>query len=271
MADETTPSPPSAPGPPPGPAADVVLEAQDVRKHYGGLYAVDGVNLQIRQGSFTAIIGPNGAGKSTLFNVLAGSEAATSGRILLFGKEIGGVPTHRRARLGLVRTFQQARPLSRMTVLENLLLAPTPQAGERWWMPLVAFPRVASEERALRAKAEEALGFFELSALRDEYAGALSGGQKKLLARALMTEPKVMLLDEPLAGVNPTLARKILDKVETLRRDRGITFVLVEHDLETVFTRCEPILVMANGRLLAHGSAAEIRANREVVAAYLGG
>ncbi|HEX2021195.1 MAG TPA: ATP-binding cassette domain-containing protein, partial [Candidatus Thermoplasmatota archaeon] len=160
-----------------------------------------------------------------------------------------------------------------MTVRENLMLAPDGQLGERAWAPLFASPRVLAQEKAIAARAEETLAFLELTRVADAYAGQLSGGQRKLLelARALMREPRLVLLDEPMAGVNPTLARKLMDKIETLRRERGITFLLVEHDLETVFTRCDPIVVMAHGHVLAQGDAAAIRANAEVVNAYLGG
>jgi branched-chain amino acid transport system ATP-binding protein len=159
-----------------------------------------------------------------------------------------------------------------MTVKENLMLAPDGQLGEHAWASLFAGPLVRSQEAALAKKADETISFFELDRVRDEYAGSLSGGQKKLLelARCLMRDPKLVLLDEPMAGVNPTLARKLMDKIDQLRRDRGITFVLVEHDLETVFTRCSPIVVMANGRMLTMGDAATVRANADVIEAYLG-
>ncbi len=252
---------------------EVVLEAIDVAKHFGGLRAVDGMTLDVRRGTLAGIIGPNGAGKSTFFNVLAGFYRPTSGRVYLNGEDVTRLGPHGRVRRGLARTFQLTRPFARMTVEENLRLAPGGQSGERWWAPLLAYPRVAAEEEHVAAKARETLEFFELAHLATQYAGALSGGQKKLLeiARALMTDPVVVLLDEPMAGVNPTLARKIMDKVDALRRERGVTFVLVEHDLDTVFTRCAPIVVMAQGKRLAAGDAAAIRANRDVVDAYLGG
>lgn len=252
--------------------SDPVLVAEDVKRHFGGCLAVDGVSLQVERGTFPALIGPNGAGKTTLFQCLAGALPATSGRILLEGRDVTRLPAFARARRGLSRTFQIAKPLPRLTVEENVRLAAPAQLGERWWAPLLARHRVEAQEQALAQKVEEWLRFFDLWELRGEFAGALSGGQKKLLelARCLMTEPRVVLLDEPLAGVNPTLALKILEKVEALRRGRGITFLLVEHDMEAVFRHCDPILVMANGRLLAQGSADEIRANPAVIDAYLG-
>lgn len=254
-------------------ANDIILETFDIKKHFGGLRAVDGMTLRIARGTLTGIIGPNGAGKSTYFSVLAGQYPATSGRILLKGEDVTRLPAHRRARRGLARTFQLTRALARLTVLENLMLAPDEQLGERVFAPLAAAPTVTAQEEALEAKARETLEFFGLTRVADAYAGSLSGGQKKLLelARALMREPDVVLLDEPMAGVNPTLARKLMDMIDQLRRERGITFVLVEHDLETVFERCSPIVVMANGKMLAMGDAAEIRANADVVEAYLGG
>ncbi|HLE96567.1 MAG TPA: ABC transporter ATP-binding protein [Candidatus Thermoplasmatota archaeon] len=240
---------------------------------FGGLRAVDGMDLAVRRGTLTAIIGPNGAGKTTLFNLLAGAYRPTTGRVELLGEDVTRLPAYARARRGLARTFQITRSLQRMTVLENLLLAPGPQVGERLVAPLFLAPRVAREAEAVRAKADAALRLFELESLKDEYAGALSGGQRKLLelARALMADPRVVLLDEPMAGVNPTLARRLLDMLERVRAERDVTFVLVEHDLETVFARCDPIVVMAHGRKLAEGTAEEIRADPEVVEAYLGG
>ena len=253
--------------------ADVILETVDLHKHFGGLKAVDGMTLQVHRGTLTGIIGPNGAGKSTYFSLLAGQYRPTSGRVVLRGEDVTRLPAHRRARLGLARTFQLTRALGRMTVLENLMLAPDGQLGERVWAPLTAAPRVAQQEAKLEAKARETLDLFGLAPLADAYAGSLSGGQKKLLelARALMRDPQIVLLDEPMAGVNPTLARKLMDKIEQLRRERGITFLLVEHDLETVFERCDPIVVMANGRMLTMGDAATVRSNAEVIEAYLGG
>ena len=253
--------------------SDVILAARDVRMHFGGLRAVDGMDLQVERGSLTGIIGPNGAGKTTFFNVLAGMLRPTSGEITFLGQDVTKLPAHRRCNLGLARTFQITRPFQRMSVLENLLVGAPSQAGERMWGPLLAGPAVTKQEDELRVRAADLLAFFGLERLADEYAGALSGGQKKLLelARALMTEPKLILLDEPMAGVNPTLARKIMERIETLRRERGLTFLLIEHDLETVFRHCDPIVVMAQGKELAVGNAEQIRANREVIDAYLGG
>lgn len=250
-----------------------ILATRGVSKHFGGLKAVEDVTLSIRRGSLTGIIGPNGAGKSTYFNLLAGYYLPTRGAVEFEGKDVTRLPAHRRARLGMARTFQITRALARLSVRENLMLAPDGQVGERFWAPLLAGPKVREDEAALARRADEMLAFFEMTRVADSFAGELSGGQRKLLelARCLMREPTLVLLDEPMAGVNPTLARKLMDKIEQLRVERGITFLLVEHDLETVFTRCDPIVVMANGRLLTMGDAATIRADREVVEAYLGG
>jgi branched-chain amino acid transport system ATP-binding protein len=253
--------------------APAILEAHDIHVNFGGLRAVEGMGVRVRPGTLTGIIGPNGAGKTTFFNVLAGNQRPTSGRVLLEGRDITHAPPHVRARLGLGRTFQITRPIARMSVADNLRLAAPRQRGEAAWAPLLARPRVQQQEASLEPRVRDTLRFFQLEDLADAYAGALSGGQKKLLelARTLMADPKVVLLDEPLAGVNPTLARQILEKLDTLRREQGRTFVLIEHDLETVFARCDPILVMANGRLLAEGDAESLRANPQVVEAYLGG
>ena len=253
--------------------SEPILRTRDVKKHFGGLKAVDGVTLDVQRGALTGIIGPNGAGKSTYFNLLAGFYPVSSGRIWYHDADVTKLPAYRRARRGMARTFQITRALQRMTVRENLMLAPDGQLGERVLAPVTAAPRVREQEKALQAKADDTLAFFELSSLADAYAGSLSGGQKKLLelARCLMRDPDLVLLDEPMAGVNPTLARKLMDKIDQLRRERGITFLLVEHDLETVFERCDPIVVMASGKVLAQGDAAAIRSNAEVISAYLGG
>ena len=252
---------------------DIILRAEGLTKHFGGLHAVEHVDLAVRRATLTAIIGPNGAGKSTFFDLLAGALHPTAGRVSFRGSDVTRLPAHRRARLGLVRTFQLTRALARMTVRENLMLAPDGQTGERVWGPILAAPRVREQERALAKKATDMLDLFELTRLADAYAGSLSGGQKKLLelARALMRDPSLVLMDEPMAGVNPTLARKLLDRVEKLRAERGITFVLVEHNLEAVFERCDPIVVMAQGKKLVEGDAATVKAHPEVVEAYLGG
>ncbi len=251
---------------------DVILRARGVVKHFGGIHAVDGMDLDITPGTITALIGPNGAGKSTFFNCLSGFYPVDSGTVTFQGDDVTRQPMHRLARRGLVRTFQLTRALERMTVLENMMLAPPNQPGEKlrgsllWW-------RTRLDEKRIQAEADEVLEFFRLSHLADEYAGALSGGQKKLLdlARALMVRPTMMLLDEPMAGVNPTLGRQIMKRIEELRQDRDMTFLIVEHDMETVFGYCDPVIVMAEGRKLAEGSPDAVRNNPAVQEAYLGG
>lgn len=253
--------------------SDAILRAAGVEKHFGGLKAVGGVSLDVLPGTLTGIIGPNGAGKTTLFNVLAGFYPPTAGRVIFHGEDVTRLPAHARCLKGLARTFQITRTLARLTVWENLCLAPAGQLGEQLWASIFSRPLVTAQEELLRKRAEEMLKLFDLHPLRDAYAGALSGGQRKLLelARALMTSPSLVLLDEPMAGVNPTLAAQLMDKIEELRRERGITFVLVEHHLETVFTRCNPVVVLANGRKIAEGPPDAVRADRAVLEAYLGG
>lgn len=251
---------------------DVILSARGLVKHFGGIHAVDGMDLDVRRGSLTALIGPNGAGKSTCFNCLSGYYPVDAGTVMFEGRDVTRQPMYRLARRGLVRTFQLTRALERMTVLENLMLAPPGQAGEKlrgsllWW-------RTRRDERRLQDEADQALGFFKLSHLADEYAGALSGGQKKLLdlARALMVQPTMMLLDEPMAGVNPSLGKQIMGRIEQLRQERGMTFLIVEHDMETVFGFCDPVIVMADGRKLAEGPPETVRNDPVVQEAYLGG
>jgi branched-chain amino acid transport system ATP-binding protein len=254
-------------------ASDVVLETRGLRKDFGGLSAVDGVDLDVRKGTLTGIIGPNGAGKSTFFNLLAGYLKPSGGTVRHLGVDITGFPPHKVARRGIARTFQITRPLARLTVTENMVLAQPGQSGERPWMPLLAYPAVKAEEASIVEKARGLLDRFGLAPVADEYAGALSGGQKKLLemARGLMLDPTLMLLDEPLAGVNPTLGKRIMDLVDDLRRERGITFILVEHDLDVVFTRCDPVVVMAAGKKMTEGSPDVVRRDPRVVEAYIGG
>jgi len=249
------------------------LRVSDLVKRFGGVLAVDNASFAVEAGTLTGLIGPNGAGKSTTFDCITGVHAPDSGRVLFEGEEITGLEPNRIAGRGLVRTFQIARELEEMTVLENVMLAPRGQIGERLWrsvLPL-ARRRVLDQERELRERAWETLEFFELDHLAEEHAGTLSGGQRKLLemARALMTEPRMVLLDEPLAGVNPTLSEQLLDRIHDLR-ERGYTFLLVEHDMDVVMNHCDPIVVMHQGEVLARGPPAAIREDERVIDAYLG-
>ncbi|XVH31728.1 ABC transporter ATP-binding protein [Haloferacaceae archaeon DSL9] len=253
--------------------ATVPLRVRDLRKSFGGITAVDGASFQVEAGSLTGLIGPNGAGKSTTFNLITGALDPDSGAVTFDGTDITGMRPDQIANRGMVRTFQIARELEEMTVLENLMLAPKGQLGEDLWRSVTPFVRnrVVEQERELRERVWEMLEFFEIDHIAEQEAGTLSGGQRKLLemARALMTEPEMMLLDEPMAGVNPTLERKLLERVHELRED-GLTFLLVEHDMDVIMEHCERVIVMHQGRVLAEGEPADIRANERVIDAYLG-
>ena len=250
-----------------------ILEVQGVTKSFDGVRAVNDCSLSVRRGTITGLIGPNGAGKTTLFNLVTGFLNPTSGRILLDGERIDGLPPHRIFHRGIVRTFQIPRELKTMTVLENLMLVPADQAGERIWNPWLFGFRVSRQERNIYEKALEVLEFVDLLRLRDEYAANLSGGQKKLLelARTLMCDPAMILLDEPGAGVNRVLMRKLVDNIETLCSELGITFFVIEHDMDLVTRLCNPVIVMSQGQYLAEGSPDEIKQDERVLEAYLGG
>lgn len=249
-----------------------LLEVRGVEKHYGGVAAVAGASLDVLPESITALIGPNGAGKTTLFNIISGFVRAERGAITFRGGRIDRLPPHRVAGAGVVRTFQTAKALTRMSVLDNMLLAAPGQPGEHLWR-LVGTPRsVRRREREIRARARELLELVRLDAHADDYAGTLSGGQRKLLdfARVLMVEPSLVLLDEPMAGVNPALAEQLLAHVLKLRAERAITFLLVEHDVEMVMANCDTVIVMSEGSVIAAGAPAAIRSDPLVVDAYLG-
>jgi neutral amino acid transport system ATP-binding protein len=249
------------------------LVVEDLYKSFGGIHAVDGVSFAVEAGSLTGLIGPNGAGKSTTFNLITGIHSADSGSVRFRGEEITGFRPYQIAQKGLVRTFQIARELEEMTVLENMMLAPQDQIGESLWRSVLPVARggVIEQEWDLHERVWEMLDFFEIDHLAEEHAGNLSGGQRKLLemARALLTDPDVVLLDEPLAGVNPTLEDKLLDHIHELREE-GYTFLLVEHDMDVIMNNCEHIIVMHQGSVLAEGDASDIKANERVIDAYLG-
>ncbi len=252
--------------------SDAILEVERVEKRFGGVRAVDGATFGVQRGSITALIGPNGAGKSTLFDIVSGFERAGGGAIRLDGRSIYHLPAYSIARRGLVRTFQLTKTLNVMSVLDNMLLAAPGHPGERlsgWLLKPFAARR---REREARTRALELLETFDLSGQAGEYAGTLSGGQRKLLelARALMLAPRLVLLDEPLAGVNPTLGRRLLEHIEEMRRRDGTTVLFVEHDMEVVMNHSDHVIVMAQGRVIAKGSAQEVRKNETVVEAYLG-
>jgi branched-chain amino acid transport system ATP-binding protein len=248
---------------------DSILVADSVSKTFGGLRAVDVDHLEIQRGAITALIGPNGAGKTTLFNLLTGFDSANTGSALLDDDEIMGVRPHKLASRGMVRTFQLTKALSRMTVVENMKLGATGQIGENFWRALL--PVWKSQDREIEARADELLGRFELSHMRDEYAGTLSGGQRKLveMARALMADPKLVMLDEPMAGVNPALTQSLLGHVKGLRAE-GRTVIFVEHDMDVVQDISDWVVVMAEGAIIAEGTPDDISKNTAVIDAYLG-
>jgi branched-chain amino acid transport system ATP-binding protein len=250
-----------------------MLEIRQVSKSFGGLMAVCECSLAVEQGSITGLIGPNGAGKTTLFNVITGYYKPDSGSITFEGDDIHGLAPHQVFEKKMYRTFQITREFAQMTVLENLMLMPEGQAGERIWNTWFRPATVKRQERAISEKALEVLEFVELIDLKDEYASSLSGGQKKLLelARSMMSEPKMVLLDEPGAGVNPTLMRKLIANIRKLCEEKKITFFLIEHDMDLVMNLCNPVIVMSEGKKLAEGTPEEIKKDERVLEAYLGG
>lgn len=249
-----------------------MIRVENLHKHFGGFRAVDGASLEIATGSITGLIGPNGAGKSTLFNVIAGVHTPTSGKVTMDGEDITGLAPHQLFHKGLLRTFQIAHEFPSMTVRENLMMVPAGQSGETLWNTWFGRGRIARQEADLLKKADEVLDFLTISHLRDEKAGNLSGGQKKLLelGRTMMVEAKIVFLDEVGAGVNRTLLNTIGDAIVRLNKERGYTFCVIEHDMDFIGRLCDPVIVMAEGKVLAEGSAESIMQNEAVIEAYLG-
>lgn len=249
-----------------------MIVVQDVVKHFGGLAAVDGVSMEIKQGTITGLIGPNGAGKSTLFNLIAGNLNPESGSIYLDGEDVTGLKPHMLFSKGLLRTFQIAHEFQSLSVLDNLMMVPSLQVGESLLGAWFKREKVVRQEAEMRGKAEEVISFLNMGHLANELAGNLSGGQKKLLelGRTMMVSPKVVILDEVGAGVNRTLLKEIGDAILSMNRERGFTFCMIEHDMDFISRLCDPVVVMAEGKILAQGSAKEIKANEDVIEAYLG-
>jgi branched-chain amino acid transport system ATP-binding protein len=249
-----------------------ILAVENLTKSFGGVRAVDRCSLEVHEGTITGLIGPNGAGKTTLFNLLTGFHRADSGRIVFRGADIRGLAPYDVFRRGMCRTFQTPREFKDLTVIENLLVVPPDQIGERLWAPWLLRGRIRREEARLREQAERVLEQVGLARLGFEPAWTLSGGQKKLLelGRALMADPALLMLDEPGAGVNPTQMKELTRYIQRLAADRGVTILLIEHDMDLVMAVCNPVIVLSEGRPLAQGTPAGIRADPRVLAAYLG-
>ena len=249
-----------------------MIEVRNVSKRFGGIHAVEDASLTIANGSITGLIGPNGAGKTTLFNVIAGMFPPTSGQVFLDGEDVTGLPPHELFARGLLRTFQIAHEFPTLSVRENLMMVPSGQAGESLWSAWTRFGTVKRQEREVRRKADEVIEFLEIERVADEFAGNLSGGQKKLLelGRTMMVDAKIVFLDEVGAGVNRTLLNTVGDAILRLNEERGYTFCMIEHDMDFIGRLCDPVIVMAEGSVLAEGTAEEVKNDERVIEAYLG-
>ena len=249
-----------------------MIVIQDVAMHFGGLKAVDGTSFEIKKGAITGLIGPNGAGKTTLFNCIAGVFPPSVGTVLLDDEDVTGLKPHQLFAKGLLRTFQIAHEFSSLSVRENLMMVPGGQSGEALVNTWFRRSKVAEEEEAVGRKADEVIDFLNLSHLTDEPAGNLSGGQKKLLelGRTMMVDAKVVLLDEVGAGVNRTLLKEVGDTILRLNKERGYTFCMIEHDIDFISRLCNPVVVMAEGKVLMQGTADEVKSDENVIEAYLG-
>lgn len=251
------------------PKPDPILIADKVKRTFGGLTAVNVEHVEIQRGAITALVGPNGAGKTTFFNLLTGFDTPDTGSWIFDGRELAGVPAYKVARMGMVRTFQLTKALSKMTVIENMRLGAKNQIGERMLQAILGVWK--GQEASITEKADELLTRFKLFEKRADFAGSLSGGQRKLLemARALMTDPTMVMLDEPMAGVNPALTQSLLEHIKNLRED-GMTVLFVEHDMDVVRDISDWVIVMAQGRVIAEGPPQSVMADEVVIDAYLG-
>ncbi len=249
-----------------------IIDVQDVSKRFGNVLAVDHCSLSVETGSITGLIGPNGAGKTTLFNMVAGAFPPSSGRILL-GEDVTGLKAHELFGRGLLRTFQIAQDFSNMTTIENLMMVPAGQSGESLFSACFRRGAVMAQEADVRRRAEEVIDVIRLDHVKNERAGNLSGGQKKLLelGRVMMAKPRVVLLDEIAAGVNRTLLNDLAAVVQRLNREEGLTFFVIEHDMDLIARLCDPVIVMAAGSVMMQGPMAQIRNDPEVIEAYFGG
>ncbi|SFZ85617.1 branched-chain amino acid transport system ATP-binding protein [Devosia enhydra] len=251
---------------------DAVIDVKNVSKRFGGLVAVDDCSLRVERGSITGLIGPNGAGKSTLFNLVAGNIVPDSGQILFNGADVTGLSPHRLFGRGMLRTFQIAHEFSNMTALENLMMVPADQPGESLLTTWLKPGAVRAADAQVRRRALDVIDFLKLGHVKDELAGNLSGGQKKLLelGRTMMVDAKAVLLDEVAAGVNKTLLNDLAANIERMNTELGYTFFVIEHDMDLIGRLCDPVIVMAQGRVIAEGPMSEIRQNPEIVEAYFG-
>ena len=249
-----------------------IIDVKHVNKAFGGLTVIDDCSISVERGSITGLIGPNGAGKSTLFNIIAGALPLDSGRVLLDGEDITNLPANQLFHKGLLRTFQIAHEFSQLTALENLMMVPPKQLGESLYSAWFKPGQVRAQETEVRQRALEVIDFIGLSHVRNELAGNLSGGQKKLLelGRTMMTDARVVLLDEIAAGVNRTLLGELITNIERLNREMGYTFLVIEHDMDMIARLCDPVIVLAQGQVMVEGSIEEIQNNPEVIEAYFG-
>ena len=249
-----------------------ILQINNISKYFGGLAAVSNCSLNIKKGSITGVIGPNGSGKTTLFNLIAGNLKPNSGQVMFNNEEITSIPSYELFSKGLLRTFQIAHEFTNLTVLENLMMVPGNQSGEKLMIALLNPKLVKEEENIVKQKAYEVIDFLNLKHLSNELAGNLSGGQKKLLelGRTMMVDAKLVLLDEVGAGVNRTLLKDLGTAIEKLNKEKGYTFCMIEHDMDFIKRMCDPVIVMAEGSVLFEGTPDEVMKNEKVIESYLG-